>query len=192
MVDELWEVEFFEDATGTEPVLDWLENQLSDPAREAAIAAIEEVLTPRGTQVCETEWGKNLGEGLYELRIRHSAEEIQRMFGSTLSGDEEQRHEQNEQEDGQHHEQAKEEEEDEEQRGEHDEDSDRRKGRPEVLLRVYFTTDGRKVVLLLAGYDKGRYGGGKREHRAIKTARKRVTEHREQQRRDKARRRKGR
>lgn len=171
--------------------MDWLENQLSDPAREAAIAAIEEVLTPRGTQVCETEWGKNLGEGLYELRIRHSAEEIQRMFGSTLSGDEEQRHEQNEQEDGQHHEQAKEEE-DEEQRGEHDEDSDRRKGRPEVLLRVYFTTDGRKVVLLLAGYDKGRYGGGKREHRAIKTARKRVTEHREQQRRDKARRRKGR
>lgn len=154
---ELWDVEFYEEADGTEPVRDWLDRRLSENARLAAIAAIEEVLTPRGTEVCETEWGKNLGKGLYELRIRHSAEEIERMFGSDPSDDDEAASE----------------------------------GSHSILLRVYFTTDGRKVVLLLAGYDKDRHGGGKREQKAIETARKRVTAHREHRRRQKAHRRKG-
>ena len=32
----------------------------------------------QGTEVCESEWGKALGKGLYELRIRHDANEILR------------------------------------------------------------------------------------------------------------------
>ena len=153
-----WDVEFYEEDDGTEPVVDWLEGDLSDPGRLAAIAAIEEVLEPNGTNICSSEWGKNLGQGLYELRIRHSAEEIMRMFGSDPT----------------------------------DQDDEDGEGSESVLLRVYFMTAGRKVILLVAGYDKGRYGGGKREQKAIATARKRITAQQERQRRAKAQRRKGR
>lgn len=93
----------------------------------------DQVLARFGTGVCRGEWGKNLGRGLYELRIRHTAEEIQSMFG----------------------------------------DADGAAGTgARVLLRVYFTTHGRKVVLLLGGYDKGRRGGGRRQQKSIERARK--------------------
>lgn len=143
-------------------MLDWLEGDLSDPARLAAIAAIEVVLEPNGTNICSTEWGKNLGQGLYELRIRHPAEEIRRMFDPAPT---------------------------------HRDDPgepDGNEGGESVLLRVYFMTAGRKVILLVAGYDKGRYGEGKREQKAITVARKRITAHQERQRRTKAQLRKGR
>lgn len=161
-----WEVEFFEDDQGTEPVVDWLEGQLSDPAKQAAIAAIEEVLIPRGIDVCSTEWGKNLREGLYELRIRHSAAEIRQMFGSGPP-------ERND--DGEE--------------GDADAGDDSDEG---VLLRIYFMTAGRKLILLVAGYDKERYGGGKREQKAIATARRRIREQKERERRQKAAKRKDR
>lgn len=41
-----------------------------------------------------------------------------------------------------------------------------------VLIRVYFHPHGQRMVLLLAGYDKGRFGSGRREQNAIKQARK--------------------
>jgi putative component of toxin-antitoxin plasmid stabilization module len=159
--EDEWDVEFYEEDDGTEPVRDWLDSrQLQGPRQRAAIAAIEEVLIPRGTDVCETEWGKNLGDGLYELRIRHTAGEIKKMFGQ-----------------GQHADVA---------------NTGSAEGRGAILLRVYFTTEGRKLILLLGGYDKLRYGSGKREDKAIEQARKRVRHQRERARRQKAKRRKGR
>lgn len=145
--------------SGSEPVRDWLESkQLEGPKQRAAVAAIEEILVVRGTEVCETEWGENLGQGLYELRVRHTADEIERMFGEDATASE-------------------------------DPPST---GKGEVLLRVYFMTDGPKLVLLLAGYDKGRFGSGKREDEAIARARQRVAVQKRRAQQVKAKRRKGR
>jgi hypothetical protein len=44
------------------------------------------VLAERGPDVCWTAWGKALGEGLYEFRVRHTAKEIAAMFGGTPPG----------------------------------------------------------------------------------------------------------
>ncbi|MGA7912509.1 MAG: hypothetical protein WCC30_13335 [Candidatus Dormiibacterota bacterium] len=93
-----------------------------------------------GTDVCETEWGKNLGDGLYEFRIRHPAGAIQRMFPPTkairkLLGKVP------------------------------DSDKD-----AQVLLRIFFTTYGSGVILLLSGYDKGRDPSSARQRAEIKKA----------------------
>jgi hypothetical protein len=45
------------------------------------IAAIEQVLSMQGVRVCKSSWGKQLGQGLFEFRVRHTAAEIRRMFG---------------------------------------------------------------------------------------------------------------
>lgn len=53
-----------------------------DPIELAALlSALEHVLGRRGIDVCGTEWGKQLGDGLFEFRIRHTAEETASMFG---------------------------------------------------------------------------------------------------------------
>lgn len=98
------------------------------------------VLKVHGTDVCETEWGKNLGDGLYEFRIRHPAGAIQRMFPPTkairkLLGKVP------------------------------DSDKD-----AQVLLRIFFTTYGSGVILLLSGYDKGRDPSSARQRAEIKKA----------------------
>lgn len=51
-----------------------------------------------------------------------------------------------------------------------------------VLLRVFVHFHGRKVVLLLGGYDKGSDPKPKRQHREIETARKYLAEFRQQRR----------
>jgi hypothetical protein len=43
--------------------------------------AFEQVLRVRGLQVCGSEWGKQLGAGLFEFRVRHTAGEVASMFG---------------------------------------------------------------------------------------------------------------
>jgi putative component of toxin-antitoxin plasmid stabilization module len=65
-----WTVEFFEDDNGRQPAREWLDS-LDKDKRDAAIAAIEVWLEVRGLAVCDTEHGKPLGRGLFELRIRH-------------------------------------------------------------------------------------------------------------------------
>ena len=40
----------------------------------------------RGLDVCGTEWGKQLGEGLFEFRVRHTAAETASMFGNDENG----------------------------------------------------------------------------------------------------------
>lgn len=50
--------------------------ELTETKRAALLAALERVLAYQGTQVVSTGWGKNLGGGLYEFKIRKTAAEI--------------------------------------------------------------------------------------------------------------------
>ncbi|PJI55865.1 hypothetical protein CTI14_01395 [Methylobacterium radiotolerans] len=44
------------------------------------VAAIEKVLGELGHEVCSTEWGKSLGDGLFEFRVRKSLRAIHDEF----------------------------------------------------------------------------------------------------------------
>jgi len=139
-----WKLRYFRDLdTGEEPARGWLDSLKGrdEVKRLAAIAALQCVLKVHGTDVCETEWGKNLGSALYEFRIRHPAGAIQRMFPPTrairrLLGNAP--------------------------------DDDKNAN---VLLRIFFTTYGAGIILLLSGYDKGRDPSSARQRAEIKKAR---------------------
>lgn len=133
-----WNVEFYEDADGREPIGKWLKG-LSETKRDAVVSALTHVLARLGTDVCETEWGRNLGRGLYELRIRHTAAEIAAMFADGAKG---------------------------------------AKAGEAILLRVFFGTHGRRVILLLGGYDKGKEPSERRQRQEIETARRRLADFR--------------
>lgn len=76
MPDKQWDIEFYADEYGIEPCLEWMTKKLSPQKRRALETAIELVLAERGTAVVETEYGKALGGGLYEFRLRWSAAEV--------------------------------------------------------------------------------------------------------------------
>ena len=136
-----WTVRFYRDLQErVEPARIWLDGLKGDdePKRLAAIAAIERVLKPQGVDVCESEWGKNLGSGLYEFRIRHPAQTIKNMFPLPRDA-----------------------------AGE----GDVRKEPIKILLRVFFTTYGREVILLLAGFDKGKSPSPRQQQGQIAAAR---------------------
>lgn len=54
---------------------------LSGVKRRAIGVALTEVLEHLGPDVCNTDYGKNLGQGLYEFRVDQDAEEILRKAG---------------------------------------------------------------------------------------------------------------
>lgn len=83
---EGWTVEFYDDEEGAEPIRKWLDG-LSATKHDAVVVALTNVLARRGPDVCESEWGKSLGEGLYEFRIRHTAEETAAMFAGGKRGE---------------------------------------------------------------------------------------------------------
>lgn len=56
-------------------------DELSDFKAAALDAAVERVLCALGIDLAKTEWLKALGEGLFEFRVRHTAEEIRTRFG---------------------------------------------------------------------------------------------------------------
>ena len=74
-------VEFYEDEDGSSPVLRWILEELTPTQRRAVTAALEEILAVRGPNVCNDEFGKALGEGLFELRLRQSAGGERRIDG---------------------------------------------------------------------------------------------------------------
>lgn len=51
----------------------------------------------------------------------------------------------------------------------------------QILLRVFCHAYGDKIVLLLAGYDKGKEPSAKRQQRELEVARKRLAQHRERE-----------
>ena len=130
-----WQVEFLA-VDGIEPARRWFDGLGDTTKQNAVIAAIEHVLIPEGIGVCASEWGRSLGGGLYELRIRHSADEVRRIRMAVAA-----------EAAPSHRHQA-------------------------VLLRVYFTTAGQRRILLISGYDKGRFGSGRRRQRSIADARR--------------------
>lgn len=143
-----WDIEFYADDRGSEPCLKWI-RRLSREKRIALETAIELVLAHRGLDVLETEFGKALGGGLYEFRVRWSAKEVASKVGAVLA------------------EPAAETE--------------------AILLRLFFCTTGRKIILLLSGYDKAKNPGGRRQDKEIAEARKLLTAHREAEKRARAR-----
>ena len=56
-----------------------------------------------------------------------------------------------------------------------------------ILLRVFFCTSGRRILLLLSGYDKARDSSSNRQQKEIDKARKLLTAHREAEKRAKKR-----
>lgn len=54
----------------------WFEKELDQYEQAVLRAAIEQILERYGIDICEGEWGKPLGDGLYEFRIRQSLHAI--------------------------------------------------------------------------------------------------------------------
>jgi hypothetical protein len=72
-----FELEFYDDPeTGRLPVLDWIKNDLTPYQRRAIGVAMHEVLQRLGIDVCKSHYGKHLGDGLFEFRLRNDADEI--------------------------------------------------------------------------------------------------------------------
>ncbi len=65
-----YELEFYEDAHGDQPVLRWIREELTLAKRKALGYALNAVLQQLGLGVCGTEFGKQLGGGLFEFRLR--------------------------------------------------------------------------------------------------------------------------
>ena len=108
------------------------------PEYEQAVltAAIEHVLQVHGIDICAGEWGKPLGEGLYEFRIRRSLSAILVAAGVEPSS------------------------------------IDQAGADRQVLLRLFCTFYGSKIVLLYSGYNKKKDPSKRRQEREIKNARK--------------------
>ncbi len=64
-----YEIEFYEDEHGDNPVLRWLREELSPRKRRALGTAMNRVLQVVGVGVCGTEYGRQLGKGLFEFRL---------------------------------------------------------------------------------------------------------------------------
>lgn len=67
-----WELEFYEDKDGREPVKDWLDG-LEPVKKAAALRGLSVILGNEGPSVLGTEYGKPLGKGLFEFRLRIDA-----------------------------------------------------------------------------------------------------------------------
>lgn len=135
-------IEFFEDDDGTKPVLDWIKNDLSLTKRLALGNAMREILEVHGIRVCQTEWGKQLGKGVFEFRLRMAGSQVVHEGWATEA---------------------------------------KADSSEQILLRVFCHAYGDKIVLLLAGYDKGKEPSSKRQERELKLARKRLNRHMERE-----------
>jgi phage-related protein len=62
-------IEFYEDDAGRKPVLEWI-HELDRRKRRALGTAMREILQVLGVQVCGTPFGRQLGQSLFEFRLR--------------------------------------------------------------------------------------------------------------------------
>lgn len=75
-----YKLEFYDEpGTGRMPVVEWMRS-LDPYLRRAIGVALREVLQRYGVEVCKGEWGKQLGGGLFEFRVRRGADEVIAMF----------------------------------------------------------------------------------------------------------------
>lgn len=131
---EEWSVDLYEDSRGKVPFDLWLDKE-TEYIQAVVQEAIERVLTPLGMDICKSEWGDPLGEGLYEFRIRQSLHAL-KTWGDTnptVAAPGEDR---------------------------------------KVLIRLFLTFHGSKIILLFHGYDKKSDPSKRRQQKEIKRARK--------------------
>ena len=77
-----WEVVVWEDHYER-----WYTRQLDKYEQAVLDAAIEFVLEVHGIAICKSEFGKSLGDGLYEFRVRQSLNAIRRYADPTTTPD---------------------------------------------------------------------------------------------------------
>ncbi len=70
MAPPRFRLDFYADGTGRKPVLDWLRNEVSVATRRVVGTALREILQEHGVHVCGTPFGRRLGGGLFEFRLR--------------------------------------------------------------------------------------------------------------------------
>ena len=63
-------LEFYEDQSGSQPLRQWLVDELSPAERRTVGAAMREILQRQGIAVCGSGFGRQLGGGLFEFRLR--------------------------------------------------------------------------------------------------------------------------
>ena len=71
-----FELEFYEDKAGNRPVYRWITEGLSPVLQRLLGAAMRATLQKDGIGVCETEFGKQLGGGLFEFRLNADPQPI--------------------------------------------------------------------------------------------------------------------
>jgi hypothetical protein len=62
-------LEFYQSPDGSEPARRWMEKRLSSPERRALDAALRLILAKHGIGVCASQYGRQLGHGLFEFRL---------------------------------------------------------------------------------------------------------------------------
>lgn len=140
-----WHLEVFTADDRSQPFTAFLE-KIDDFKAVALDTALRLLLAKHGIALAGSEWLKPLGEGLHEFRVRHTADEIARMFG-----------------------------------GEQDDKVAAAASHGAVLLRTFVHFHGRRIVLLLAGYDKGTDPSKRTQQKEIAAARKLLKEFQGQQ-----------
>lgn len=70
MADPAYTLEFYEDAEGHQPVRDWLKSDLTPDDRRTVGTALRTILEVHGVNVCGSSFGRQLGGGLFEFRLR--------------------------------------------------------------------------------------------------------------------------
>jgi hypothetical protein len=125
-----WSIEIFGQSYGR------FYSSLSRYQQVVVDSALMNVLIVEGIGICSGEWGKPLGGGLYEFRIRKSLLAIETSANAAT-----------------------------------DPPHSRRSNAP-VLIRIFCTFHGNKIVVLHHGYDKQRDPSTKRQQREISAARK--------------------
>ncbi len=81
-----YRLDFYKDEHGDEPVRRWLKEELSRTQRLVVGTAMREVLEENGISVCGTEFGSQLGDGLFEFRIRGNVDEFVTGYSAAQAG----------------------------------------------------------------------------------------------------------
>jgi hypothetical protein len=70
MASRRFQLEFYEDQSGRKPVLEWLRDKVSVSTRRVVGTALREIPQEQGVGICGTAFGRQLGGGLFEFRLR--------------------------------------------------------------------------------------------------------------------------
>ena len=84
MPESPFTLEYYQSPDGDEPVRRWIFSDLDEHERRAIVLALEHILRVHGLDVCKTEYGRHLGQGLFEFRLRHNEAELQRRLHPDL------------------------------------------------------------------------------------------------------------